>query len=196
MLRTIQLTRTDNITYRLAGIALFVALIAIGAQIELYIGSIVPFTLQVLFALLSGMVLGSRDGAATTTAYLGLIALGAPIAAGGAGFSALQGATVGYIVGFIPAAFVAGWLVENGANKVWQRWIAGLVGVAIIYAFGTPVLKFWFDIMRDGATWQQAWQWAVAPFIVVDILKALFAASVVEATRSLLLMNSESVKED
>ncbi|MEL6307035.1 MAG: biotin transporter BioY [Chloroflexota bacterium] len=194
MLRTFEQTRTDALNLRLLGMAIFAVLIAIGAQIELYIGSPVPFTLQVLFVLLSGMVLGARDGALAVVMYLGLIAVNLPVAAGGAGFSALTGATVGYLVGFVPAAFVSGWLVEKAGDKVWQRWVAGLVGVVIIYALGTTTLKFYFDITADGATWSQAWQWGVAPFIVADMIKALLAATLVEGTRRLLMMNGERSK--
>lgn len=187
MLRTIAATRTDDQRLRLAGIALFVVLIALAAQVEIHFGGPVPFTLQVLAVLLAGMVLGVRDGALAVVAYVALIALSLPIAAGGAGRAALAGATAGYLIGFIPAALVAGWLVERGANHIWQRWIAGLVGVAIIYAFGVPVLKAYFDLARDGATWQQAWQWGAQPFIVLDAVKALLAAGLVETCRAALM---------
>lgn len=192
MLRTLKLKRTESNQWRLVGITAFVILIAISAQVEIWVGSPVPFTLQVLTVLLAGMVLGARDGAISTIIYLGLIAANIPVAAGGAGSAALQGASAGYLIGFVPAAFVSGWLVEHGADKVWQRWIAGVIGVLIIYAYGTPTLKIYFDLTGDGATWQQAWAWGVAPFIGFDLLKALIAATLVEGSRSLLMRNSDS----
>lgn len=182
MLRSIQITRTDDQLLRIAGIAIFVVVIALAAQVEIWFGGPVPFTLQVLAVLLAGMVLGARDGAAATLTYVVLIRLGFPIAAGGAGVAALTGVTAGYLLGFTPAAFVAGWLVENGANRVWQRWLAGLVGVAIIYAFGVPVLK-----LITAGTWAQAWEWGVTPFLGLDAIKALLAAGMVETARALLL---------
>ena len=194
MLRTIQLTRTNNLTYRLAAIAVFTLLMVISSKISIEIGA-VPITMQVFVVLLSGMVLGSRDGALSQVGYLALITANLPVDARGLGAAALFGPTGGYIMGFAIAAFVIGWMVENSQNKVWQRFLAGIVGILIIYAIGTPFLKYFFDIFRDGASWQQAWQWGVAPFIVLDLIKALIAATIVEGTRSLLLMRSESVKE-
>jgi len=188
MLRTIELTRTDNQLLRVTGITLFVLLLALAAQVEIWFGGPVPFTLQVLAVLMAGMVLGRRDGAIATLGYVVLIRFNLPIAAGGAGASALSGTTAGYLFGFIPAAYVAGWLVELGACKIWQRWLAGMVGVAIIYAFGLPVLK----IVTDG-TWSQVWQWGAVPFLGLDAIKALLAAGMVESMRAWLLRSSDSI---
>ena len=182
MLRTLELPRIHEPTMRLLGISLFVVLIAISAQIEIWFGGPVPFTLQVLTVLLAGMVLGARDGALSVLAYLGLMAINLPVAAGGAGASALSGVTAGYLIGFIPAAFVAGWLVEHGANRIWQRWLAGFVGIVIIYAIGVPVLK-----IITNAEWSQAWEWGVYPFLGLDLVKALIAAGLVESLRAWLM---------
>lgn len=186
MLRTLDRTRTDSQVLRLAGIAFFTVLIALGAQIEIWFGGPVPFTLQVLVVLLAGMVLGARDGAASVLAYLGLIALDLPVAAGGAGAGAFSGATAGYLIGFVPAAFVAGWLVEHGAGRVWQRWLAGMVGVAVIYLFGIPVLKSVLAV-----DWSTAWQYGGYPFLGLDAVKALIAAGLVETTRALLMYTDD-----
>ncbi len=190
MLRTIQLTRTDNQALRLLAIAVFTILMVVSSKLSIEIGA-VPFTMQVLVVLLSGMVLGSRDGAISQLAYLGLLVANLPVDARGLGSAALFGPTGGYIIGFAIAAFIVGYLVEKSQDKVWQRFLAGIIGIVVIYAFGTPFLKFFFDMFRDGASWQQAWQWGVAPFILLDLIKALIAATIVEGTRSLLLMNSE-----
>ena len=128
------------------------------------------------------MVLGSKDGAASQLLYAGLIALNLPIGAGGAGSAALSGATAGYIIGFIPAAFVTGWLVEKGANRVWLRWLAGIVGVFVIYLFGVPVLYS----VTGADSWAQAIEWGATPFIGLDMLKALIAASLAEGGRRVL----------
>lgn len=195
MLRTIQVTRTDNQAIRLTAIAIFTVLMVISSKLSIEIGA-VPFTMQVLVVLLSGMVLGSRDGTASQLAYLGLIVANLPVDARGLGSAALFGATGGYLIGFAIAAFIVGWLVENSEDKVWQRFLAGIVGIVVIYALGTPFLKFFFDMFRDGASWQQAWTWGVAPFIVADLIKALIAATLVEGTRSLFLMNSDIYTEE
>lgn len=189
MLRSIQITRTDNDMVRAAGIALFVVLMALSAKMSVEIGA-VPITLQPLVVLLAGMVLGARDGAAAILSYVFLIALGAPIDARSLGTAALVGPTGGYLIGFAVAAFVAGYLVERGAKQVWQRWLAGIVGVAVIYLFGIVQLKAVLSL-----SWQDAWAAGVAPFIVLDLIKALIAAGLVEGMRGLLLSNSDIVDE-
>jgi biotin transport system substrate-specific component len=170
-------------------IAAFVALMAISAKISLPFYP-VPLTFQVLVALLSGMVLGSRDGTASQLAYLGLIAVGLPLDAGGRGAGVFFGPTWGYLLGFAVAAFVTGWLAEHGAKKVWQRWLAGIVGIAVIYAFGVPVLK-----VMGNFDWAQTWQYGAGAFLLVDLVKALVAAVLVEGGRAFLLQNSELVEE-
>lgn len=180
MLRT--LTYDFSLAQRLLAVAIFTAMTAIGAQIEVRIGEFVPFTMQVFAALLAGMVLGARDGALSQILYLVLIRLNLPVASGGLGAAALTGPTIGYIIGFVPAAFVVGWLVEHGAARAIQRWLAGLAGVAIIYACGLPVL-----MSVTGLPLADAWAVGVIPFIGVDIAKAALAAVLTEGSRALLV---------
>lgn len=181
MLETYLQTRDQSWTYRLAAIIGFTALTAVGAQIEIRIGEFVPITLQVFFALLAGMVLGGRDGAYSQILYVGLIALNLPIASGMTGAAALSGATAGYIFGFAPAALIVGHLVERGSTRAWQRWLAGMVGVAVIYTFGLLMLK-----SVTGLSWEQAWLAGVVPFIALDMLKAALAATLAETGRAFL----------
>ena len=138
MLRTIQVTRTDKLTYRLVAIAVFTILMVISSKISIEIGA-VPITMQVFVVLLSGLVLGSRDGAISQIGYLALLGANLPVDARGLGSAALFGPTGGYIMGFAIAAFVIGWLVENSQDKVWQRFLAGIVGILIIYTVGTDI---------------------------------------------------------
>ena len=99
---------TREITYT----ALFAALIAVGALVSIPITT-VPFTLQVLFVLLAGMVLGPRLGALAVIAYL-LLGLIAPVYAGGtSGLGALFGPTGGYLWGFLPAVVLTGLLAAE-----------------------------------------------------------------------------------
>jgi biotin transport system substrate-specific component len=176
MIRT--LTRDTALINRIALIGLFVALTAISAQVKFYLNSPVPYTLQVLVVLLAGMVLGARDGALSQIAFIGLIALGAPIAANGS--AALSGATAGFLFGFIPAAYVTGYLAERVQHNG-GRLLAGLAGVAVIYTFGLVMLKLTLNV-----SWGQAWAWSVAPFIAIDLVKALIAAGMMESGRALI----------
>lgn len=190
MLRTITITRSDKLAVRLVGIAAFTILTALSAKISLEVGA-VPFTLQVLVVLLSGMVLGARDGAGSQLAYLSLLMVGLPFDARGLGTAAFVGPTAGYLIAFVPAAFVAGWLVEKGACKLWQRWVAGVAGIAVIYALGVVMLK-----AIAGLDWGAAWAAGVAPFLAADLVKALLAATLVESARSFLLRSGDPVCEE
>src|SRR5512133_2023281 len=115
----------------------FALLTAMGAAIQIPIGP-VPITLQVLFVLLSGLVLGSRMGALSQMEYLAIGFAGAPVFAGGkAGIVALLGPTGGYLVGFVVAAYLAGLIAERAGRASRVRFVAaGLIGTAAIYSAG------------------------------------------------------------
>ena len=181
MLRTLPQTRDQSWMYRLAGIAVFTVLTIIAARVSIPLEP-VPFTLQPLAVILSGMVLGWRDGLLSQALYVALIAAGLPLDAKGVGSAALVGPTAGFLIGFIAAAGVSGWLVERGGKRVWQRWLAGVAGIVVIYIFGAVVLK-----TMTGMDWLKTWSAGVAPFIVPDMVKAMIAAVLTEGGRRLML---------
>jgi len=184
MLRTLPMTRHAPLTQRLVLIAFFTALTILSAQVKLYFGSPVPVTLQVLVVLLAGMVLGARDGALSQLFYISLIALNLPVDARMVGAAAFFSPTAGYLIGFIPAAFVTGWLIERSNRSTVQRWLAAVVGILVIYALGYLLLK-----LNTGLAWDAAWTAGVAPFIALDLGKALIAAAVAESGRAFFLRN-------
>lgn len=181
MLRVIQPERAQQPTTRAVGIVAFVALMALSARISIPLEP-VPFSLQVLVVLLSGFVLGGRDAALAQLAYVGFIALGAPIDVRMAGSAALFGPTGGFLIGFIPAAALTGWLVELSGTRsaLWLRWAAGLAGVAVIYTFGAAHL-----MLYTGMNLQKALEVGVQPFILLDMVKAVIAAGLTETVRAL-----------
>ena len=181
MLRTFPQMRDARLSYRLASIGAFTLLTIISARISIPMQP-VPFTLQNLAVLLAGLILGSRAGALSQVLYLALIAVGLPVDAKGIGAAALAGPTAGYLFGFVGAAFVAGLLVERGASRMGQRWLAGIAGTAVIYLCGWGVLK-----AVTGMSWDAAWTAGVAPFIVLDVVKSIIAAALAEGGRALLL---------
>ncbi len=181
MLRTLPQMRDARLSFRLACIAGFTLLTVISARISIPIQP-VPFTLQTLSVLLAGLVLGARDGALSQLAYLALIVVGLPVDANGVGAAALVGPTAGYLFGFAGAAFVAGLLVERGTARMERRWLAGVAGIAVIYLCGLIVLK-----AVTGLSWDAAWAAGVAPFIVLDLAKAVIAAALAEGGRAWLI---------
>jgi biotin transport system substrate-specific component len=168
-------------TRELAVGALFTALLAVSAYISIPIGS-VPFTLQVFVVLLAGMVLGPRLGLLSVLAYL-ILGLVAPVySGGGSGIGVLFGPTGGYLIGFIPAVLLTGALAGRGRAGLARMTLAGLAGVVPIYTLGTAWLAVQLDL-----GWSAAIAAGVAPFLWVDVLKALAAALVARALVSLPL---------
>lgn len=175
-------------------IALFAALTALGARVTIPLPfTPVPMTLQVLFVLLSGLLLGSRLGMLSQMAYLTAGLIGMPIfAAGRGGPLVLLGPTGGYLMGFPLAAFVVGLISERRAEAgrglaplptKWATFGAALVGVAAIYLLGATWLGLWLNMTRQlppSTCLLQAWQKGVLPFIAVDTAKALIAVTIVE----------------
>jgi biotin transport system substrate-specific component len=185
MLRTLPQTRDTGLVWRLTGVVLFTLITAAAARLTIPMDP-VPFTLQPLAVLLAGLVLGARDGALSQLLYVALIAAGLPLDANRLGQAALVGPTGGYLLGFIAAAFTAGWLVEHSANRLWQRLLAGVVGILIIYAFGVPVLML---VRRlDLGT---ALAGGALPFLVPDLAKAVIVAALAEGGRTLLMRGHE-----
>ena len=121
MLYTLSQNRAAGLPVRVAGIAAFTALTALAARITIETGGPVPFTLQVLPTLLAGLVLGWRDGALSQIAYVGMIALGLPLDARAIGAAALVGPTAGFLIGFIPAAAVAGAVSQIAGKSAASR---------------------------------------------------------------------------
>lgn len=180
MLRTISQTAENRRAIQLGGIVFFTLLTIISAKITIDIGP-VPFTMQPFAVLLAGMVLGGREGAASQIAYVALIAGGLPVDARGLGTAALFGPTGGYLIGFIGGAFVAGVIVERAGERLWQRWLAGVAGIAVIYLFGVTHLSLYL-----GTDLGAAWASGAAPFIIPDLIKAFIAAGMVEGGRRFL----------
>lgn len=172
----------QTIWQSVAAIVIFAAVTALAARVTIHLPfTPVPITLQPLAVVLAGLVLGARSGALAQLAYLGLIAVGLPFDANGLGLVAFFGPTAGYLVGFVPAAFVAGWLAERLAvHNWWGNFLAGIAGMLVIYLVGAS----WLAVMLQ--SWQKAWLGGVAPFILLDLVKAAIAAAVAESGKLLL----------
>ena len=94
----------------------FALLTAAAAQVGFWIGP-VPVSGQTFAVLLAGALLGSRRGALSQLSYLAVGLTGIPywfVAGGAPGIARLIGPTGGYLLGFVAAAFIVGWLTERG----------------------------------------------------------------------------------
>ncbi|MCU1472306.1 biotin transporter BioY [Amnibacterium sp.] len=145
----------------------------------------VPITGQTFAVLLVGTTLGSLRGALSMALYLVAGVLGAPIFAeqhSGNLFALTSG---GFIIGFIAAAALVGWLAQLQWDRVVLRTIVSfLAGAAVMYAFGLPWLAMvlngfgpsvWHGALRYDSLWAAVWGAGFFPFLLGDALKALLA---------------------
>ena len=181
LLTYIQAHSLNPVRVRVAAIIGFAALTALTARITLYLpGNPVPITLQVMAVLLAGLVLGAKDGALSQILYIATIIAGLPVDANGLGTAAWASPTAGYLIGFVAGAFVAGYLAEQGLHRSRVlRFAAGMAGVAAIYFIGALWLTYGFL----GGDWSKGWMLGIAPFIAIDIIKAIIAAMLAEGLR-------------
>lgn len=127
----------------LAYIAVFAALIIVLAFVSIPVGAAgVPIVLQNAAIVLAGLVLGGRRGFLVAALFLFLGLIGLPVLAGGrTTLSALAGPTVGYLVGYLVSAGVAGLIAyrarprRRGEQAIWFS-VAAVVGLLLQYAFG------------------------------------------------------------
>jgi len=148
-------------------------LTALLAQVAINVPpSPVPVTGQTLAVGLVGATLGARRGAASMTLYL-LLGLFLPFySEGESGFDVVWGASGGYIVGFIFAAALIGYLAERGADRrVGYAFLAFVAGQIVVFAFGLAGLK-----LSVGESWSWTIHNGFAIFIVGFIIKALIGA--------------------
>ena len=150
------------------------ALTALAAQWEIHLPfTPVPVTGQTFAVLLTGAALGMRLGAAGQGLYVVAGALGMPVYSGGAaGWDAARAAgTTGYLIGFIVAAGVVGFMAERRQDRTFPAmFTAFIVGSFIIYGFGVIGLIIIFDMSINEAIVA-----GVVPFVFGDLIKAAAA---------------------
>ena len=157
-------------------------LIALCARITVMLPfSPVPVTAQTFAVLVIGALLGAKRGGLAALAYIIEGALGLPVFALGGGFAVLLGPTGGYLIGFIPAAYVTGFLAQKGWDRrIGTTVLAMIFGNIVIYTFG---LLWLFRLMGISKTVPAM---GLYPFIVGDLAKIVLAAAVLPAGWKLL----------
>ena len=166
---THRLRLKENIALDMVFIILGSVFVALSSQFAFYLPfSPVPITGQTFAVLFTGAVLGSRRGGLSLALYILEGMLGLPVFAGGTGgMAVLFGPTAGYLIGFIPAAILVGYLSEKGFDRKWiPMFFALVLGLVVIYIFGVIRLLSFVGI-------EKVFSLGVAPFMVGDLIKTI-----------------------
>ena len=156
-------------------------LVAMAAQISIPMFP-VPMTLQTLAVLGVGAAYGARLGAASLALYAIEGLVGLPFFAGGQAGLFKEGVIIssgGYIIGFILAAALVGWLAEKGwASSPVKLALAAILGGVVLYVPGLTWLAVWAAQVKglDAMTAvSSAIAWGLTPFVLGDLIKAVVA---------------------
>jgi len=184
----VELVREDPRARTILGIVAFVLATTAGAHVAVPLPwTQVPMTLQPLFVILAGALLGPLAGASSMAAYVLLGAAGAPVfSMGRAGLPWLMGVTGGYLIAYPAAAYVVGRVLHHGSRREGDRGpgrlqtLVGLsLGIAVIYIGGVSQLA----ILTGGGI-GSILAMGVVPFLAGDVLKVLIALVVVDLARA------------
>ena len=153
--------------------AVCAAITCVLAPLSIPISGMIPITLATFAVMLSGILLGGRLGALSQVIYLIIGAVGVPVCAGFTpALPKLLGPTGGYLVGYIPLAFVCGaiysiWGKNSRGVKKYAFILLGMIaGTVVLYAFGTA----WFCILNHVDV-IYALTLCVVPFLIGDAIK-------------------------
>lgn len=159
-------------SFMMQSLLIFVSSLILAASAQIVIPwQPVPLTFQSAMVVLLGLALGPRRATLAVGLYLLEGAVGLPVYAGfSGGFSILLGAAAGYLFGFLPAAFIAGWLMEEGMVRSFlTTFITALIGAVVIFACGVAHLQTLLG-------WQNAFTLGVKPFLITEPIKLLVVA--------------------
>ncbi|BBB28132.1 biotin transporter BioY [Neptunomonas japonica] len=166
----------------LVQIALYAAVIAalgLLPKFNIPVAGGVPLTAQTLGLMLAGIMLGPVRGFLSVALFILVVALGAPLLAGGrGGLGVFAGPTVGFIVGFPFAALVTGLMMQQLKNiKLFAAALISSIvgGILVLYAFGIPGMVAMTSLDFSGAAK------AILVFIPGDLVKALIAALIAQS---------------
>lgn len=162
-------------------IAMFTGLTALGAFISLPIGE-VAISLQSLFVILSGLILGAKLAALSQVLYIFLGLIGLPIFANfTGGLQSIIKPSFGFIIGFVFAAYIAGKLKDINI------WLASFVGTITIYLLGLPYMYYILNIiMLKALPFATVLKIGCIIFLPGDIIKAIVSSLLASKTLPIL----------
>ena len=164
-------------THKMILVALFAALIAVGAFLRIPV-PLVPFTMQTFFVALAGMLLGKKLGAASAALYVAIGLIGLPVFTQGGGIGYVLKPSFGYLIGFIVEAYLTGAIARKVEKpSFWRLTLAALAGSLALYVLGTTYFYFLsnYYLGNQVSVWT-AMLYCFLVFVPGDIAKSVVAA--------------------
>lgn len=170
-------------TRQLVLIPLFTALTIIGSLFRLEIpGYPAPFTLQIFFVVLSGLLLGEKGGFFSQALYVVIGLLGVPVFSRGAGIGYIFNPSFGFLIGFVlasPAIAALSRRLKEFTKEISALFLSSFVGILIIYGIGVPYMYIILNgFLHNNITFIQALWSGCFIFLPFDLLKITAAAMV------------------
>ena len=171
-------------TRQMIYVSLFAVLTAVGAKITVPV-PFVPFTLQTLFCILAGLLLGPKYGAASQAFYMFMGLAGIPVFTGGGGLSSILSPSFGYVVGFVACGWVTGKMISgayiaHGIPRMRDYLAASLTGIAAVYLFGLAhlyvIVNFWMP--GNGMPLMKVLSIGFLSTVGGDVLKAFLSSAI------------------
>jgi biotin transport system substrate-specific component len=174
-------------------ISLFAALTAIGAFIRIPT-PFVPFTLQIFFVILAGLILGSKAGFASQAVYIFIGLAGVPVFSEGGGIHYVLNYKFGYLLGFAAAAFIIGLINEKllpGKQPLIKLIAASCIGLIVCYIIGVSYMYIILKYVNDLSTSvSELVRNGFLVFLPWDTLKIITASCLAkEMTKRLYFLN-------
>lgn len=189
-------TQTARLLSQIAAVVLGTVALTVAAKIQVPVWP-VHITLQSMVVAMLAGALGWRLGLATVALYIAEGLAGLPVFSTGGGIGYIFSPSFGFIVGWLPMALIAGLVAERAKGRIIPMALGFLAADAVSFAFGFAWLMVVANMivgaggelpkwLAGGDVLTAAWNGAVQPFILWDILKMAFAALTVSGALALL----------
>jgi biotin transport system substrate-specific component len=188
--------RTTRLAAQIGAVILGTVALTVAAKIQVPVWP-VAITLQSMVVAIIGGVMGWRLGLATVALYIAEGLTGLPVFSRGGGIEYIFSPSFGFIVGWLPMVAIAGFTAERARGRIVTLSLGFLAADLVSFAFGFVWLMVVANMilssggelpkwLASGDLFTVAWNGAVQPFIIWDILKMVFAALTVAGALSLL----------
>lgn len=167
--------------------AIMAAVICVFAPFSIPLGA-VPLSLATFAVYLAAALLGKAKSCAAVAVYILIGLVGVPVFSGFmGGFAVLSGMTGGYIIGYLPCAFLTALFTARFGGRLWAMAVGMALGTIALYTFGTA----WFMIFTSSEL-IAALTTCVLPFLIGDTAKIAAACALAVPLRKKLLPMMES----